>query len=150
VRAAQEFEALRDAADAAGRAGDGRSPTVYLATLGPIAKHTARATFAGNLFQAGGLETPAGDSASGLAEAGTTVACICGTDKDYAESAAALAEELREAGATQVWLAGKPDLAVDGVDGYVFAGCDALSVLRTAHEHLLGQSGHFGPEGGRS
>ena len=130
VRAAQEFEALRDAADAAER------PTVYLATIGPIAKHTARAAFAGNLFQAGGLQTPSGDGASGLAGARTSVACICGTDKDYAESAAALAEELREAGATQVWLAGKPDLAVDGVDGYVFAGCDALSVLRTAHEQL--------------
>lgn len=131
VRAAQEFEALRDAADAA----DTR-PAVYLATIGPIAKHTARATFAGNLFQAGGLATPSGDGASGLAEASTTVACICGTDKDYAESAAGLAKELREAGATSVWLAGKPDLAVEGVDGYVFAGCDALSVLRTAHEQL--------------
>jgi methylmalonyl-CoA mutase len=131
VRAAQEFEELRDRADAAAE-----RPKVYLATIGPIARHTARATFAGNLFQAGGLETPTGDGAGGFAEAGTTVACICGTDKDYAESAAALATDLREAGATQVWLAGKPDLAVDGVDGYVFAGCDALSVLRTAHEQL--------------
>ena len=66
----------------------------------------------------------------------TTVACICGIDKDYAESAAPLAAALRKAGATQVWLAGKPDLAVDGVDGYVFAGCDALAVLRTVHEQL--------------
>src|SRR4051794_23757570 len=122
VRAAQEFEELRDRADAAGE-----RPKVYLATIGPIAKHTARATFAGNLFQAGGLETPSGDGAEGFAGAGTTVACICGTDKDYASEAAGLAKELREAGATQVWLAGKPDLDVDGVDGYVFAGCDALS-----------------------
>jgi methylmalonyl-CoA mutase len=127
VRAAQEFEELRD------RAAGSR---VYLAAIGPIAKHTARATFAGNLFQAGGLETPAGDGASGFAEAGTSVACICGTDKDYADSAAALAKELREAGATSVWLAGKPDRAVDGVDGYVFAGCDALDVLRTVHEQV--------------
>jgi methylmalonyl-CoA mutase len=37
---------------------------------------------------------------------------------------------------TAVWLAGPPDLAVDGVDGHVFAGCDALAVLRTAHEQL--------------
>ena len=37
-----------------------------------------------------------------------------------------------------MWLAGKPDLAVDGVDGYVFAGCDALAVLRTVHEQLWG------------
>src|SRR3712207_1056339 len=119
VRAAQAFEELRDRADAADR-----RPQVYLATIGPIARHTARATFAGNLFQAGGVATPSGDGASGLADAGTTVACICGTDKDYAESAAALAAELRAAGATAVWLAGKPSLAVEGVDGYVYAGCE--------------------------
>ncbi|MGY1663951.1 methylmalonyl-CoA mutase subunit beta [Geodermatophilus sp. SYSU D00705] len=135
VRAAQEYEALRDRAEAAG--GQAR---VYLATIGPIARHTARATFAANLFQAGGLATPAGDGAGGLADAGTTVACICGTDKDYAESAAALAADLRSAGATQVWLAGKPSNlpgpAIPGVDGYVYAGCDALDVLQRVHEQL--------------
>jgi methylmalonyl-CoA mutase len=134
VRAAQAFEELRDRADAARKAGS--EPRVYLATIGPIARHTARATFAGNLFQAGGVATPSGDGATGLADAGTTVACICGTDRDYAESAAALAAELRAAGATAVWLAGKPSLAVEGVDGYVYAGCDALDVLRTVHEQL--------------
>ena len=50
--------------------------------------------------------------------------------------AAPLARDLRAAGAEQVWLAGRPELAVDGVDGYVYAGCDALEVLRTAHEQL--------------
>jgi len=127
VRAAEAFEELRDAA--AGR-------RVYLATIGPIAKHTARASFAGNLFQAGGFETPSGDGAEGFADATTTVACICGTDKDYAETAAGLAKELRDAGATQVWLAGKPDLDIDGIDGYVYAGCDALDVLRTVSDQL--------------
>ncbi|MGK5114164.1 methylmalonyl-CoA mutase family protein [Geodermatophilus sp. CPCC 205506] len=131
VRAAQAYEELRDRADAAAS-----RPRVYLATIGPIARHTARATFAGNLFQAGGLETPSGAGAAGLAGAGTTVACICGTDRDYAESAATLAADLRAAGATQVWLAGKPSQDVDGVDGYVYAGCDALDVLRTVHEQL--------------
>jgi methylmalonyl-CoA mutase len=127
VRAAQAFEELRDGAD-------GRR--VYLATIGPVAKHTARASFAGNLFQAGGLETPSGDGVEGFAAASTTVACICGTDKDYAETAAGLAADLKKAGATQVWLAGKPDLEVDGVDGYLYAGCDALEVLRTVHDEL--------------
>ncbi|WP_448610147.1 methylmalonyl-CoA mutase family protein [Geodermatophilus sp. URMC 60] len=131
VRAAQAFEELRDRAEAADP-----PPQVYLATIGPIARHTARATFAGNLFQAGGVATPSGDGASGLADAGTAVACICGTDKDYAESAAQLAADLRAAGATHVWLAGKPSLRVDGVDGYLYAGCDALDVLRTVHEQL--------------
>jgi methylmalonyl-CoA mutase len=129
VRAAQEFEELRDRVEDAGA-------RVYLATIGPIAKHTARAAFAGNLFQAGGLETPSGDGAEGFVDARTTVACICGTDKDYAAEAATLAKELRAAGATSVWLAGQPGLAVDGVDGYVFAGCDALDVLRTVHREL--------------
>jgi methylmalonyl-CoA mutase len=131
VRAAQAFEELRDRAASADR-----PPRVYLATIGPIARHTARAGFAGNLFQAGGLETPSGDRVEGFAEAGTTVACICGTDKDYAGSAGELAAALKAGGATQVWLAGKPDLAVDGVDGYVFAGCDALAALRTVHDEV--------------
>jgi methylmalonyl-CoA mutase len=135
VRAAAAFEELRDRAEA-----QQPRPAVYLATLGPIARHTARASFAANLFQAGGLLTPSGDGAAGLAEAGTTVACVCGTDKDYAESAAGLVAELRAGGATSVWLAGKPDLQVDGVDGYVYAGCDALAALRTAHEQLGVQS----------
>ncbi|MGY1673180.1 methylmalonyl-CoA mutase family protein [Geodermatophilus sp. SYSU D00710] len=131
VRAAQEYEELRDRAAAAAE-----RPRIYLATIGSVARHTARATFAGNLFQAGGVATPAGDGASGLAGAGTTVACICGTDADYRESAATLAADLRAAGASSVWLAGKPSLGVDGVDGYVYAGCDALAVLRTVHEQL--------------
>ena len=61
VRAAQGFEELRDRAASADR-----PPRVYLATIGPIARHTARAGFAGNLFQAGGLETPSGDGVDGF------------------------------------------------------------------------------------
>ena len=130
VRAAEAFEALRDAADAASP-----RPAVYLATIGPVARHGARAGFAASLVQAGGLATPSGDGSSGLADAGTSVACICGTDTDYAD-APALAGELRAAGAGQVWLAGTPSLEVEGVDGYIFAGCDALAVLTEAHEQL--------------
>jgi methylmalonyl-CoA mutase len=131
VRAAAAFEELRDRADAAAD-----RPAVYLATIGPAARHTARAAFAANLFQAGGLATPSADGASGFAAAGTAVACLCGTDRDYASAAAALAAELRRAGATSVWLAGKPELRVDGVDGYVYAGCDALQTLTTVHDQL--------------
>ena len=133
VRAAQAFEALRDRADQ----GTDR-PVVHLATLGKPAANTARTTFAANLFQAGGLATPAGDGADDLD--GATVACICGSDRDYADGGAAadLAARLRAAGVTRIWLAGKPDLAVEGVDGYVFAGCDAVDVLTTTLDELLG------------
>ena len=65
-----------------------------------------------------------------------TESCICGTDTDYTTAAADLARELKDAGASSVWLAGRPDLAVDGVDGYVHAGCDALQTLRTVFDQL--------------
>jgi methylmalonyl-CoA mutase len=35
-----------------------------------------------------------------------------------------------------VWLAGRPELGVDGVDEYVYAGCDALAAIGTVHEQL--------------
>ena len=47
---AQAFEALRDRADAADQ-----RPRVVPRHARPVARHTARATFAANLFQAGGM-----------------------------------------------------------------------------------------------
>jgi methylmalonyl-CoA mutase len=140
IRYAQEFEALRDRADAH-TAATGTPPTVFLATLGPVAAHTARATFAANLFQAGGIVTltsgagtdPA-EIASAFAASGATVACLCASDKLYAEHATPVAKALAAAGAVRVWLAGAGEH--DGVDGNVYAGCDAIDVLRTSLHDL--------------
>ncbi|MFI7124498.1 methylmalonyl-CoA mutase family protein [Nonomuraea sp. NPDC050153] len=136
VRYAEEFEALRDLADA-----QPERPTVFLATIGPVAAHTARAAFAANLFQAGGLDTetagPGADPeqiATAFAMSGASTACLCSTDKLYAQHAAAVATALRKAGARKVWLAGKGEY--EGVDGNLFAGCDALAVLRQTFDDL--------------
>ncbi|GLW23089.1 methylmalonyl-CoA mutase [Microbispora triticiradicis] len=136
VRHAEEFEALRDLADA-----QPSRPTVFLATIGPIAAHTARATFAANLFAAGGIATVAGGPgtdpaaiAAAFRESGAPVACLCSSDRLYGEHAAAVAAALREAGAQKVWLAGKGEY--EGVDANVYAGCDALGVLRTTFDDL--------------
>ena len=64
------------------------------------------------------------------------MACLASSDAVYAEHAQPVAAALKAAGAARVWLAGKPGDHPD-VDAYVFAGCDALAVLREAHE-LLG------------
>ena len=56
-RLAEPFEALRDAADAA--AARGAPAKIFLANLGPVAAFTARATFAKNFFEAGGVEAQA-------------------------------------------------------------------------------------------
>ncbi|MDF5758207.1 methylmalonyl-CoA mutase subunit beta [Spongiactinospora sp. TRM90649] len=136
VRYAQDFEELRDLADARPE-----RPSVFLATIGPVAAHTARATFAANLFQAGGLATPSAGPgtdpaaiAEGFARSGSPVACLCASDRLYGEHAAEVAAALRAAGARYVWLAGKGEH--EGVDGNLYAGCDALGVLRTTFDHL--------------
>ena len=128
VRYADEFEALRDRADAAAQ-----RPRVFLATLGPFAAHSGRAAFAANLFQAGGIECQTG-SLEQYADAGTPVACLCSSDKIYAAEAVEAAKTLRAGGAEQIWLAGKS--AVDGVDGTLFSGCDALEVLHRVLDAL--------------
>ncbi|MFI6759884.1 methylmalonyl-CoA mutase family protein [Micromonospora sp. NPDC050417] len=140
-RYAERFESLRDRSDAH-VAGTGAPPTVFLATLGPVAAHTARASFAANLLAAGGVATTRSGTgadpaviAAEFVASGATVACICGTDKSYAALASSVAEALASAGATRVWLAGKPG-GYDHVDSYLFTGCDAVAVLETTLRDL--------------
>ncbi|MTD59359.1 methylmalonyl-CoA mutase family protein [Amycolatopsis pithecellobii] len=131
-RYAEPFEQLRDRSDAY-LAEHGDRPKVFLATLGPLAAHTARAMFASNLFQAGGIEpvNPGAvqDPVAAFAESGATVACLCGSDRSYGEQASQVVAGLREAGAKAVLLAGKPDESYGDVTGFVHIGCDALAVL---------------------
>ncbi|MEY9936692.1 methylmalonyl-CoA mutase family protein [Streptacidiphilus sp. MAP5-3] len=137
VRRDEAYEALRARSDAQ-LAATGARPRVFLAALGPAAAHTPRATFASNLFQAGGIEpvhdpvsVDATTVGSAFAASGATVACLCSSDELYAEQAEAVAEALRTAGATRVYLAGRPAEYAQ-VDAYVFAGCDAPAVLSSA------------------
>ncbi|MEU1086431.1 methylmalonyl-CoA mutase family protein [Streptomyces sp. NPDC005892] len=134
VRRDEAFEALRKRSDAH-LAATGARPKVFLAALGPAAAHTARASFAANLFQAGGIETvhrpvtvDEATAADAFAASGASIACLCSSDAVYAQEAAGVAAALVAAGASRVLLAGRPG-EVDGVDSYLFAGCDAVAVL---------------------
>lgn len=142
IRYAQGYEELRDRSDAH-LAATGARPRVFLATLGPVAAHTARASFASNLFQAGGVEpvqagatTGVEDVVAAFRESGSAVACVCGSDKAYPEQAQPVAAALREAGAETVLLAGKPTEEYPDINGFVFAGCDALAVLTSTLDTL--------------
>ena len=127
------FEALRD---------EPATARVFLATLGPIAAHTARATFATNLLAAGGIAVdvagPTQDVAGLLAAYdGQPVVCLAGSDPTYAEWGAEAVRALREAGAERVVIAGKP---IDGVDDSVALGLDALDFLTRTRRALDGQA----------
>ncbi|MFJ4244586.1 methylmalonyl-CoA mutase family protein [Streptomyces iakyrus] len=131
VRRDEAYEALRARSDAH-LAATGSRPRIFLAALGPAAAHTARLTFASNLFQAGGIE-PVTEGT--FEESGATEACLCSSDALYEEQAEAVAGQLKAAGAAHVFLAGRPG-DHPGVDGYVFAGCDAVAVLSATLDRM--------------
>lgn len=139
-RISEAFEALRDKADAAGT-----PPKVFLATLGPVAAFTARATYAKNFFEAGGIAAAVPDGFADLdalvaafKAAGTPFACLTSSDEVYGTEGASAAKALAAAGAGAVWLAGKPaaaneaELKAAGVSGFIFAGCNVLETLAAA------------------
>jgi methylmalonyl-CoA mutase len=144
IRLAEPFERLRDLADQ--RTAAGRAPKIFLGALGPLAEHTARLQYAQNFFAAGGIAavTATGDAAALAAafkQSGASLACICGSDKRYAEEAFRTAETLRAAGATRLYLAGKPgvleaELRTAGVDEFIHIGVDVLASLELAHAEL--------------
>ena len=72
-----------------------------------------------------------------LRSSGARLACLCSSDAVYAHEAADAAKALAAAG-VPVYLAGRPGereqaLRAAGITNFIFAGCDALAALRTAH-----------------
>src|SRR5262249_7296320 len=148
---AEPFEELRDASDA-WQATHGKRPRVFLANMGPVAHHTARATYAKNFFEAGGFEViapplpppsqgggrggcDADTAAKAFADSGATIAVLCSSDKLYPEVVPQAAPKLKAAGARSVVLAGNPGAnetawRAAGVDRFIFIKCDVLGTLR--------------------
>ncbi len=146
-RLAEPFEALRDAADAhAAKSGD--ELRVFLASIGQVIDHTARSTWIKNYLAAGGIASLTSDGYASADEAakafkasGATAACICSSDALYAEHAEATAKALIAAGAKLVLMAGRPgeaeaSLKAAGVDQFLFAGADAVAILKGLQDKL--------------
>jgi methylmalonyl-CoA mutase len=145
LRLATPFETLRDRADAL--AVKGAKPRIFLAPLGRLADFTPRAGFTKNAFEAGGIEAVLNDGfalAAGGTDvdelirafraSGTPLACLVGTDADYASEAVPVAKALRAAGASPLLMAGKPGeqeaaLAEAGISGYLAYGMDLVAFL---------------------
>jgi methylmalonyl-CoA mutase len=146
IRLAEPFERLRDRSDAF-LANHGTRPKVFLACLGRAADFNARTSFAKSLFESGGIEAveAKGDKlAKRFAESGAKLACLCSSDKVYADEAEATAKALTEAGATRVYLAGKPGanqpaLEQAGIGTFLHQGCDTLQILRAAYDEIGSQ-----------
>ena len=144
MRLAAPFEALRDRSDQILK-DRGARPRVFLASLGKPADFTARATFAKSFFETGGIEAVDTEGfsdpatlAAAFRASGAALACLCSSDKIYAQRAVAAAKALQAAGARHIYLAGRADeqegaLRAAGVHDFIFAGSDALTVLQQAY-----------------
>lgn len=134
-RFSADFETMRD---------EPAPAPVFLATMGPMAAHTARATFVSALLAAGGVETaPAGSTVDVdqvlAAYDGQRVVGLAGTDASYADWGADLVGALRRGGAHYVFLAGAPGpqtVPVTLVDGSCARGVDAVAFLHTIRKEL--------------
>jgi len=145
MRLAAPSEHLRDRSDDILKA-KGARPRVFLANLGTAADFTTRATFAKSFFETGGIETVGSDGltdpaalSAAFKASGAQLACICSSDKVYAERATDTAKALQAAGAKHIYLAGRAGeqeqaLRAAGVNEFIFAGGDALAALQKAHQ----------------
>ena len=89
TRLAEPFEALRDASDRF-LAKTGARPKVFLANLGTPSDFNARATFAKNFYEAGGIEAVSNDGfkdqaamVAAFKKSDAKLACLCSSDKVY-------------------------------------------------------------------
>jgi methylmalonyl-CoA mutase len=146
-RLAAGFERLRDRSDLA-LARDGARPRLFLARLGTVGAFGARAIWARNLLEAGGIEViesaPVSDPAALVAvwrAAGALPPALVSSDEIYAVLAEPAIRALRAAAAPPALIIGRPAaqaeaLLAAGAAGFVSAGMDLLRWLDELHDRL--------------
>lgn len=135
-RGAEIFESLRKQADLH-REKTGSRPKVFLANMGPISKHKARADFAAEFFAVGGFDivrdqsfASVEEAAQAAASSGAPITVICSDDESYPELVPPLALAIKDKNQQMtVLLAGLP--AADRADEYKTAGVDDCIHVRT-------------------
>ena len=139
-RGASEFEALRMTTEKSGK-----TPKVFMLTIGNLAMRLARSQFSANFFGCAGYKiidnlgfdtVEAGVEAAGKAGAESVV--LCSSDDEYAEFAPAAYKAL--AGRAEFVVAGAPacadDLKAQGIDQFVNVKSNVLETLKAFNAKL--------------
>ena len=132
-RGASEFEALRMTTEKSGK-----TPKVFMLTIGNLAMRLARSQFSANFFGCAGYKiidnlgfdtVEAGVEAA--VKAGAEIVVLCSSDDEYAEFAPAAYKAL--AGRAEFVVAGAPacadDLKAQGIDQFVNVKSNVLETL---------------------
>ena len=140
----EQFEELRGRTEAF-KAEKRDNFKVFLANMGPIPQHKARADFISSFMEVAAFEILRNDGfattdecAAAAAASGADIAVICSTDATYPELVPPLARAIKERCPKMgVYLAGAP--AAEHKDAYVEAGVDDfISVRSNCLETLTG------------
>ncbi|ATF13213.1 methylmalonyl-CoA mutase [Brevibacillus brevis X23] len=148
-RASERFESLRIQADDFLKT-TGKRPTVFLAMMGSVAKHKARADFASEFFAVGGFDVLRQQAFSTTVEAaeaalasGALITVICSDDASYPEQVPPLAQAIKQRVAQMtVLLAGLPDaeqlatFKAAGVDDCIHMRSNCYEMLRELQERI--------------
>ena len=139
-RGASEFEALRMTTEKSGK-----TPKVFMLTIGNLAMRLARSQFSANFFGCAGYKiidnlgfdtVEAGVEAAG--KAGAEIVVLCSSDDEYAEFAPAAYKAL--AGRAEFVVAGAPacadDLKAQGIDQFVNVKSNVLETLKAFNAKL--------------
>ena len=132
----EQYEAMRRRTEAF-EAEKGDNFKVFLANMGPIPQHKARADFIASFMEVAAFESlrndgfaEVGECADAAAASGADIAVICSTDASYPELVPPLARAIKErCPGMGVYLAGVP--AADCKDSYVEAGVDGFISIRS-------------------
>ena len=132
----EQYEAMRRRTEAF-KAEKGDNFKVFLANMGPIPQHKARADFIASFMEVAAFEilrndgfAEIGECAAAAAASGADIAVICSTDASYPELVPPLARAIKEkCPGMGVYLAGAP--AADCKDSYVEAGVDGFISIRS-------------------
>jgi methylmalonyl-CoA mutase len=148
-RLADRFETLRRKSDAYFAKNNAR-PKVFLANMGPLRQHKARADFSTSFVQVAGFETisPKGfttveEAAKAAVESGARIVVICSTDGTYPEIVPGLTEAIKSAKPeTIVVLAGYPTEQIEaykqaGVDDFIHVRANCLDLLTNLQSKVL-------------
>jgi methylmalonyl-CoA mutase len=140
-RGAEAFERLRRRSEAHAEK-TGEAPKVFLANMGPIPQHKARADFSRGFLEVGAFEVignkgfeTTDQALEAALSSGAPVVVICSTDKTYPDLVPPIAKGIKDAKPEAVVLvAGYPK---DHIDAFKQAGVDDFIHVRANCYELL-------------
>jgi methylmalonyl-CoA mutase len=147
-RLAEPFETLRYRTQEFAQK-TGNTPTIFLANMGPIPQHKARADFSTSFFQLAafnilenqGFQT-IGDAMSSFKNSNAQIAVICSTDDTYPDLVPELAKQIKALSKDNIVIvAGYPKDHIQafkdaGVDDFIHLKSNALAFLENLQQQM--------------